>query len=217
MVQTEKERKAKQKAINARPENKAKRKAYAQSDKGKDMSRKYTERPEVKARQKARQSRPENIKKEKARRATPENKAKEKIYFKEYFQRPEVKKRDKARYQTPEIKSKKKDIRNILRLKVLQYYSKHLSNSDIPCCVCCGLNSHLDFLAIDHVAGKTQMDSEPELLKLGYSSKFQSNQLLNWIVDNNFPKGFQVLCTGCNFAKGMKKNNNKCPMEGKPH
>jgi len=100
---------------------------------------------------------------------------------------------------------------------VLQHYSKNLSNSDIPCCNCCGLNSHLDFLALDHIAGKKKMDSEDELVKLGYSSKLENRVLIKWIIDNNFPKGFQVLCTGCNFAKGMKKNNNECPMKNKPH
>ena len=110
-----------------------------------------------------------------------------------------------------------KDIRNIIRLKVLQKYSKRLSNSDIPCCVCCGLNSNLDFLSLDHIAGRKEMDSEPELVKLGYSSKMVSSVLQKWIVENDFPKGFQVLCTNCNFAKGMKKNNNECPMKNKPH
>ena len=96
-----------------------------------------------------------------------------------------------------------------MRLKVLQTYSKRLSNSDIPCCNCCNLNSHLDFLAIDHIAGKKQMDSEPELIKLGYSSKLDGESLLNWLVLNDFPKGFQILCHNCNHAKGHSKDN-KC-------
>ena len=61
------------------------------------------------------------------------------------------------------------------------------------------------------------MDSEPELVRMGYKSKLKDTKLFNWIIDNNFPEGFQVLCTKCNFAKGMKKNKNKCPLEGKPH
>ena len=56
------------------------------------------------------------------------------------------------------------------------------------------------------------MDSEPELVKLGYSSNFKSTSLLVWIVKNNFPKGFQILCHNCNLAKGYSKNN-KCPHE----
>ena len=69
------------------------------------------------------------------------------------------------------------------RLKILSHYSKQISNSNIPCCNCCGENSHVDFLAIDHMAGKNQMDSEPELIKLGYSSKLKGKRLINWIIE----------------------------------
>tara|TARA_B110000263_G_C14783719_1_gene274436 strand:+ start:142 stop:432 length:291 start_codon:yes stop_codon:yes gene_type:complete len=93
-------------------------------------------------------------------------------------------------------------------LKVLQYYSKHLSKSDIPCCRCCGESYHIDFLSVDHIAGRKEMNSEPELLKLGYSSSRIANQLVLWLVKNNFPKGFQILCHNCNLAKGF---HGKCP------
>ena len=58
------------------------------------------------------------------------------------------------------------------RLKVLQYYSKHLSNSNIPCCNCCGEDSHIEFLTIDHIAGKQEMNTEPELKELKYISLY---------------------------------------------
>ena len=95
-----------------------------------------------------------------------------------------------------------------MRLKILQYYSKRLSKSNIPCCRCCGEKSHVNFLAIDHIAGKKEMDSEPELVKLGYSSSLMGKNLFRWIIENNFPKGFQVLCHNCNSAKGFY---GKCP------
>ena len=95
-------------------------------------------------------------------------------------------------------------------MKVLQYYSKHLSKSDIPCCRCCGEKSHIGFLAIDHIAGRKEMDSEPELVKLGYSPSLTSHTLLAWITRNNFPKGFQILCHNCNQAKAVY---GKCPHE----
>jgi len=90
-----------------------------------------------------------------------------------------------------------------MRLKVLQIYSKRLSNSDIPCCKCCNLNSHIEFLVIDHIAGKREMDSIPELVKQDYSSNFPTGQLIRWIIKNNFPDGFQILCHNCNMAKGF--------------
>ena len=61
------------------------------------------------------------------------------------------------------------------------------------------------------------MESEPELVNLGYSSKLDGTVLNLWIIKHNFPKGFQILCKNCNQAKGMKKNNNECPMKNKPH
>jgi hypothetical protein len=45
------------------------------------------------------------------------------------------------------------------------------------------------------------MDSEAELVKLGYSSKLDNVALYRWLVKNNFPKEFQILCHNCNFAK----------------
>ena len=151
---------------------------------------------ERKAKQKEHYSKPENKAKQKARSQTPEAKA----YKKEYWKRPEVKAKDKERVDK-------------IRLKVLQYYSKQLSKSDIPCCRCCGENLHIDFLALDHITGRRKMDSESELLKLGYSSSLISANLLRWIIKNNFPKGFQILCHKCNYAKGYSKNKNKCPHE----
>ena len=110
-------------------------------------------------------------------------------------------------------KAKGKERRDDRRLKILQYYSKQLSKSNIPCCRCCGENSHIEFLAIDHIAGKKEMDSEHELVKLGYSSALDGKKLVNWIIKNNFPDVFQILCHNCNVAKGYSKNRNKCPHE----
>ena len=55
------------------------------------------------------------------------------------------------------------------------------------------------------------MDFEPELVELGYSSSMGGANLMHWIIVNNFPTGFQILCHNCNFAKGIVRNNNKCP------
>jgi hypothetical protein len=100
------------------------------------------------------------------------------------------------------------------RLKVLQYYSKNLSHSDVPCCNCCGLNSHIEFLTIDHIAGRQEMDSEDKLKNLKYTPKLSGTALVIWIIKNNFPKGFQILCHNCNQTKGYY---GKCPLENKPH
>ncbi len=115
--------------------------------------------------------------------------------------------------QNPEYKTDKHVAYVTNRLNILLHYSKYISNSNIPCCNCCGENSHVDFLTIDHIAGKNQMDSEPELIKLGYSSKLKGKGLINWIIENNYPKGFQILCHNCNVAKGLIGNDNTCTHE----
>jgi len=59
------------------------------------------------------------------------------------------------------------------------------------------------------------MDSIPELTKIGYSSELE--HLNKWIIKNDFPKYFQILCHNCNAAKAYPRNKGKCPMENKPH
>jgi hypothetical protein len=229
MVQTDEERKAKKKKYDleyrTRPAVKAKKKLNTQT-------------PEYKARRKEYRNRPENKEKQKIQQKTYYQQ--EEVYERvkkrnrEYYQRPEVNERVKKYRKTPkakakrkiyrdkpEIKLKEKKKRDEKRLKILQVFSKRLSNSDIPCCRCCGLNSHVDFLAIDHIAGKKEMDSEPELEDIEYDSEFTTWDLQQWIIDNNYLSNlkteyFQILCHNCNHAKGHSKNN-KCPLENKPH
>ncbi len=201
MVQTDEERKVKTKERQNKPEVKAKAKERQQS-------------PEYKATAKRKRDSPEGQAKAK------EQRIKHSARIKAYHSRPDRKAKEKQRKSEPAYQKWEQDARakeNQNRFNVLQHYSKNLSNSDIPCCSCCGQNNHTDFLAIDHIMGIKKMDFEPELIKLGYSSKFVGRTLINWIIENNFPKGFQILCFNCNFSKGMKKNNNKCPMENKPH
>ena len=227
MTLTDKERKAKQKEYDKKyhqkPENKARLKARTSTPehkaKEKEYDRAYNQRPEVKARKKRWSRTPENkaIRREreltpkykakaKERRAKPENKAKQK----EYDSTPERKAYFKKYQQLPKYKAGQKEHADNIRLKVLQYYSKHLSKSDIPCCRCCGEKSHIGFLALDHIAGRKEMDSESGLVKLGYSSSMVKTVLSNWIIKNNFPKGFQILCHNCNQAKAVY---GKCPHE----
>ena len=165
MVQTDEERKAKEKARKQTPEYKAK---------AKEQGKKYRARPEVKAKAKERskkyRSRPENIAKDKARRQTPEYKAQDKAHkqtpeykkcakkhAKEYHEKPEVKAMYWEIRNTPESLANAKNDRNTNRLKILKYYSKELSKSNTPCCRCCGQNSHTDFLDLDHIIGKKEI------------------------------------------------------------
>jgi hypothetical protein len=221
------ENKANKKKWSSRPENKAKAKLRQQTPEYKAKKREYDfklrQNPEHQAKVKTRQQTPEYKARQKELRDKPDNKVKAKMYNlrkdvmarkKELRDRPENKSKRRENWNLS-LGAKVKSINTDRRLKILKHYSKHLSNSDIPCCNCCAENFHVDFLAIDHIAGRGKMDSELRLVKKGYSSKLKNAPLQRWIIENNFPVGFQILCQNCNFAKGMRGRNNKCPHERK--
>ena len=86
----------------------------------------------------------------------------------------------------------------IIRLEVL----KHYSHSEIPYCNCCG-EIELDFLSIDHIGG----GGNEHRKKLGNLTIFE------WLIKNDFPSGFQVLCMNCNW--GRARNHGICPHKRK--
>ncbi len=59
-------------------------------------------------------------------------------------------------------------------------------------CACCG-ESERTFLAIDHIEGNGNTHRK-KLNKWG--SSFDK-----WLIDQNFPDGFQILCHNCNMSK----------------
>jgi hypothetical protein len=81
-----------------------------------------------------------------------------------------------------------------IRLAVLTHYG-----GVPPRCQCCG-ESTAAFLTIDHIDG----GGRSQLSSLG-----GSQSLMRWLIRNNYPSGFQVLCYNCNC--GRAKNNGVCP------
>ena len=71
---------------------------------------------------------------------------------------------------------------------MFEHYSKGK-----PKCNCCGEKTSLDFLVIDHVAGRKD--------KKGNVDKRRGDSMYRYLRKNNYPKGYQVLCHNCNFAK----------------
>lgn len=69
-------------------------------------------------------------------------------------------------------------------------------------CTCCG-ESELAFLSIDHINGDGGWHRK---------NKTQGNNLYTWLIKNNFPEGFQVLCYNCNWAKSRAGG---CPHKNK--
>lgn len=88
-----------------------------------------------------------------------------------------------------EINKKRRNLDRERRLIVIAHYS---DNKNV--CACCGEN-HIEFLAIDHVdGGGTQ-----------HIKTLPSMRIERFLIKNNFPSGYQVLCHNCNFAKHVYK------------
>jgi len=201
------ERKAKRNERNSRPEVRAKKKEYDKihrieySSRPKVVARRreLASRPEVKAKNRARASRPEVVARRRARASRPEVVARRRARA----SRPENKVKKKEYGQRPEVKAKKnveeKKRRKIWKLKTFSVYSKRHSNSEIPCCRCCGQNSHIDFLTVDHIDGRKNLPKEQKHLV--------AHGLISWLTRKNYPEGYQILCWNCNMAKGDKE----CP------
>jgi len=66
-------------------------------------------------------------------------------------------------------------------------------------CACCG-ESQFEFLSIDHSNGGGT--------KHRLQDKIRGAAMIDWIIRNNYPEDFQVLCHNCNQAKGFY---GKCP------
>jgi hypothetical protein len=66
---------------------------------------------------------------------------------------------------------------------------EHYSNGVIEC-ACCGEKEYR-FMTIDHVNN----DGAEHRKTVG------SKYICSWLIQNNFPDGFQVLCANCNQAK----------------
>ena len=189
MVQSKKERKAYLKDYYSRPEIKAHRKKLA---------KKYNARLEIKAHRKKYSAKPENVMKRKDYANSPKGKATAKAFNRTPQRKAQWKKfRDK-------LENKAKRVNRTLKLKfeVFSVYSKRHSNSDIPCCRCCKDSSHIEFLAVDHIHGRKHLPKEEQTLG--------GRDMNNWLKKNNYPEGFQILCSNCNFAKAMY---GKCPHE----
>lgn len=98
--------------------------------------------------------------------------------------------------QRPGVKERQnklaKEKREKRKYDVLSHYSKKLSNSDIPCCRCCGEHDFLIFLTIDHITNRKNV-----IHKKGLAGQAMYRHLQR----NGYPPGYQVLCVNCNSAK----------------
>lgn len=77
-----------------------------------------------------------------------------------------------------------------LKLMVLSHYG-----GNPPKCACCG-EAETIFLTIDHINDDGAKHRKRIKSKAGYG-------FYRWLIKNNFPKGYQVLCFNCNYAKSQ--------------
>lgn len=63
-------------------------------------------------------------------------------------------------------------------------------------CACC-MEPRVEFLTVDHMKG----DGKKHRLEV--SGGNGGTQFYRWLIKNQFPKGFRVLCINCNFSFGM--------------
>jgi hypothetical protein len=96
--------------------------------------------------------------------------------------------RDFARNHKRERRIANREYYKRLRMQCLIHYG-----GSPPKCVCCG-EDHIEFLAIDHINGggnkhRRQLSGNREIYL--------------WLIKNNFPNGFQILCHNCNLSKGF--------------
>lgn len=75
------------------------------------------------------------------------------------------------------------------RIKILLHYG-----GNPPKCTCCG-EEKIEFLAVDHENGGGNKHRK-EVPGRG------SGGVYTWIIKNNFPKGFRILCHNCNSSLG---------------
>ncbi len=134
------------------------------------------------------------------------NKEKINIWQRQYYEnhKEELNFQHKEYYKNhmEEMKFYQKQHHNALRLEILHYYSK-----DSMQCACCG-EDILYFLAIDHINGGGNKHYK-ELIEKGTT-------LDQYLINNNFPPGYRILCHNCNSslgAYGYCPHNNIIPTE----
>lgn len=116
-------------------------------------------------------------------------KCKEKRYEREEKNRGQItlKHNNWAKSHRPQCNKWARDCERKRRMKVLIHYG-----DNPPKCACCGESTY-EFLAIDHVNNNGAQ----------HRRQIGRSRFYSWLINNNFPEGYQILCHNCNCAKGF--------------
>lgn len=108
---------------------------------------------------------------------------------------PKKKKANDARYREKnraKINAKATLVRREYKRKVLEYYGNE--------CKTCKF-SDIRALQIDHINN----NGAEERKSLG-GQKFSGWKFYKYLIDNNYPDGYQTLCANCNMIKQLGDN-----------
>lgn len=141
--------------------------------------------------------------------ANPEHKIEHDRWF--YAQHKElIKKRERDKYtrDRDSIRKRRRDLSTVeLRQRNAERErNRHAAYRNIvveaygKVCACCGESETL-FLEIDH----ENNDGFKHRKEIGTSAR----ALVYWLIQHDFPDGFQLLCSNCN--QGKKRNGGICP------
>jgi hypothetical protein len=133
----------------------------------------------------------------KQHRQKPDIIEKERLYTRQYYSSHQEECKEKTRVHYRENKDKVlsggKAHRAVLINKILEHYGKK--------CACCGETTE-KFLTIDHINNDGTKQRKESGIKGSYS-------MYVWLIRNNYPPEFQILCYNCNLGKA--RNGGVCP------
>lgn len=116
------------------------------------------------------------------------NEAKRRWYWKHREKNIQVKKQWWIKNRD-QLKQQRKIERLELKKTIIQHYSKEMK------CANCGL-ADLKNLTVDHINGGGERH------RRNYGLTGGGYTFYYWLKKKNFPKGYQILCFGCNIEKG---------------
>lgn len=166
-------------------------KVYKLTEKQREYKRNYnrlyrqTHLEQMKEFEKKRRQKPKEREYKKNYDAMYQKKSKYKDYQKNYHK----KLRDK---HGEELNKKSREYHKKLRLAIISAYT----NGTMKCK--CGYTD-IRALTIDHINGGGRQERK----RIGSNSVFY-----NYLIKNNFPEGYQILCANCNTIKRIENNEN---------
>lgn len=118
------------------------------------------------------------------------------------YQLSEKRKEQKKKYNIKNreiLADKRYKKRSKYKIMVLQHYGDEVLE-----CAKCGIKN-IDCLEIDHINNQ----GARERRKLFGSQGGSGTSFYLWLIRNDFPKGYQVLCKNCNWLKYLKYKRSK--------